>query len=478
MKRKRRAEQNPVGARTVVPFILNVSHPRQHPDWILDLLAEGDVYEVGGSVRDRLLSQEKGEEPPAKDKDYLVCRIPIERLQSILGRHGAVNLVGRFFGVIKFTPNHSGETYDLSLPRLEKSYGSGHTDFHVDFNPDLPVEDDLGRRDFTINAIAQDLRTGALIDLFDGQADLKARILRMVFPSAFLEDPLRVLRGIQFAARLGLGIEPKTRRAMRDASHLMKTVSAERVNEELNKLLLLAEKPSRGFVLMQELGVIKEILPELEDTVGVDQPGPFHKWPVFEHTLECVDAAPPRLNVRWAALLHDINKPQCKVVDGDRATFYNHDKMGAFTARKVLQRLRYPGELIDDVSTLVDKHMFATQVSDKGVRRLIRKVGIPLIYDLLDLRRADVHAQGKGGSTEDVDLLQSRITAEIEKKSPLGLKDLAVNGGDLMRELAIPPGPTIGRVLHDLLEIVLDDPERNNRDDLLRAARNILSRNE
>lgn len=459
-----------------MPFILTVQ-TRDPQSWLTDLLAEGDVYEVGGSVRDRLLALERGEVAENKDRDYLVCRIPIERLQVILRPHGAVNLVGRFFGVIKFTPYGGAETFDLSLPRLEKSYGVGHTDFHVDFDPNLPVDKDLGRRDFTINAIAQDVRTGQLIDVFHGQEDLKSRVLRMVFPSAFIEDPLRMLRGIQFAARFDLDIEPATYKAMEQSAHLIESVSAERVAEELNKLLELSARPSHGFVLMQKLGLLKRILPELEATVGVDQPGPFHKWPVFEHTLECVDAAPRRLNVRWACLLHDINKPQCKVVDGDRATFYNHDKIGARTARSILSRLRYSNEFIDQVSMLVDKHMFTTQVTDKGMRRLVRKVGTDLIFDLLDLRRADVYAQGKGGKTDDVDELQARITAEIEKKSPFGLKDLAINGTDLMRELSMPAGPAIGKVLHELLEIVLDDPGQNTREALLTEARKILSAN-
>ena len=455
-----------------------VKETQQHSLWLSDLLEVGDVYEVGGSVRDRLLARERGEAAAVKDRDYLICRIPIDKLQDILRRHGAVNLVGRFFGVIKFTPHDGTETFDLSLPRLEKSYGTGHTDFHVDFDPDLPVESDLGRRDFTINAIAEDVRTGRLIDIYDGHSDLKSRTLRMVFASAFVEDPLRILRGIQFAARFNLDIEPATYRAMKESTHLIDSISAERVAEELNKLLELAKKPSSGFVQMQRLGILKRILPELEATVGVDQPGPFHKWPVFEHTLECIDAAPPRLNVRWAALLHDINKPQCKVVTGDRATFYNHDKEGARTAKRVLHRLRYSNDFIDEVSTLVDKHMFTTQVTDKGMRRLVRKVGTTLIFDLLDLRRADVHAQGKGGPIDDVAELESRIKAEIEKKSPFGLKDLAVNGRDLMRELEVTPGPQIGLILHALLEIVLDDPESNTRDVLLSEARKLLDHND
>jgi putative nucleotidyltransferase with HDIG domain len=452
-----------------------VAQPSSHPAWLADLLAEGDVYEVGGSVRDSLLAAQRGEDPPAKDRDFLIRRIGIDRLQEILGRHGAVNLVGRFFGVIKFTPRGTGETYDLSLPRLEKSYGAGHTDFHVDFDPELPVERDLGRRDFTINAIARDLRTGALIDVFKGQADLEARQLRMVFPTAFIEDPLRMLRGVQFAARFDLTIEPATFNAIRDSADLIQTVSPERAAEELNKLLELAKRPSRGFLLMQELGLLKYILPELEATVGVTQPGPYHVWPVFEHTLVCIDAAPPRLNVRWACLLHDINKPQCRVVEEDRATFYGHDKMGARTAKRVLQRLRYSNDFIDQVTTLVDKHMFTTQVTDKGMRRLVRRVGTDLIFDLLDLRRADVYAQGKGGSTDDVDELEARIRAEIDKKSPFGLKDLAVNGSDLIGELGMTPGPEIGRILNQLLEVVLDDPAQNTRETLLAEARKLLS---
>ena len=455
---------------------------RSHNDmapWLADLLVEGDVYEVGGSVRDRLMAAARGKKPPAKDTDYLVRRIAIDRLQLILRRHGAVNLVGRSFGVIKFTPDVvEGETqvtHDIALPRAEQSTGVGHTDFAVDFDPNLPIESDLGRRDFTINAIAEDLRSGEIVDPFHGRDDLARHTLRMVFPRAFEEDPLRILRGVQFAARFGLTIDVATQDAMKSAAPLVATVSAERIAEELNKLLQLADQPSVGFKLMQAIGVLKVILPELEDTVGVEQPGGFHTWNVFEHTLYTVDAAPPRLLVRWACLLHDINKPQCRVVDGNRATFYGHDKMSARTARQVLQRLHYSNEFIEAVSILVDKHMFTTGVTDKGVRRLIRIVGPELIYELLDVRRADVVAQGKGGRTDDVDELQARITDEINKKSPFGLRDLAINGRDLMTEFGLPPGPRVGEVLGQLLEAVLDDPSRNTRSELLALSRNLLT---
>ncbi|MBI3871922.1 MAG: HDIG domain-containing protein [candidate division Zixibacteria bacterium] len=447
----------------------------QQSAWLADLLAAGEVYEVGGSVRDRLLAGSESSPAAHKDRDYLVRRIPIDRMQQILRRHGAVNLVGRSFGVVKFTPDdEAGVTHDIALPRAERSTGVGHTDFAVDFDPELPVETDLRRRDFTINALAANCATGEVVDPLNGRDDLQRRILRMAFPDAFREDALRILRGAQFAARFSLTVEPQTHAAMCEAAPLVESLSMERVAEELTKLLTLAPKPSVGFKILQEVGVLRHLLPELEATVGVDQPGGYHAHNVFEHSLYTVDAAAPRLNLRWACLLHDVNKPQCKEVTEDKATFYGHDKMGSRTARRILQRLRYPNELCDQVELLVDKHMFTTGVTDKGVRRLIRRLGTDLVFDLLDLRRADVVAQGMGGHTDDVDLLQRRIEEEINRKSPFGIKDLAINGRDLQTELGMSPGPAIGRVLSALLEAVLDDPSSNTRDALLGIARKLL----
>lgn len=448
----------------------------QHPAWVADLLAAGEVYEVGGSVRDRLLGG--GAAPSSKDADYLVRAVPLPEVQRILHRHGAVNLVGKSFGVIKFTPVSGDDnpvTHDIALPRRERSTGVGHTEFDVDFDPELPLEVDLRRRDFTINAIAVDCRTGDIIDPLDGSRDLDRRLLRMVFPDSFSEDPLRILRGAQFAARFDLTVEAGTLEAMRAAAPLVETLSAERISEELTKLLTRSPKPSTGLRLLQELGIIKRLIPELEETVGVDQPGGYHAYDVFEHSLHTVDAAPPRLRLRLAGLFHDVNKPQCKVVVGEKATFYGHEKKGARTARRILSRLRFPRELTDQVSLLVDQHMFTANISDKGVRRLIRRLGLDLIYDLLDLRRADVVAQGMGGTTGDVDELEKRITEEINHKRPFGREDLAVDGRDLMEKLRIAPGPELGDLLEGLLETVLDDPDCNTREELLSVARKLLS---
>ena len=433
-------------------------------DTVNDILQRGRIYEVGGAVRDRFLLQTQA----VKDRDYLVTGVPYDDLTRILRLHGRVDLVGRSFGVIKFTQSRSGKqyTFDITLPRREHSTGIGHKDFQVDFDPMLRVEDDLTRRDFTINAMALALDTDELIDPLNGRLDLDNRQLRMVYPDSFKDDPLRMLRAVQLSARFKLTIEPETYRAVRENAHLIGSISAERVAEELNKLLLRAPQPSEGFRLMQTTGLLKEILPELEICVGVDQPGGFHKYDVFEHTIRVIDATPPVLHVRMAALFHDINKPQHKRIVEKGATFYGHEGSGAKTAVKVLKRLRYPTDFIKQVTMLVERHMFTTDVSDKGLRRLVKRVGVDLIFDLLDLRRADVEGQGMGGKTDDVDKFEADIKAELEKKPPFGLSDLAIDGSDLMTMFNLPPGPTIGKLLDHLMEVVLDDPSANTREKL------------
>jgi len=445
--------------------------------WLIRLCKIGRVYEVGGQVRDDLL----GRGDLSKDKDYLVTGIPLKDLVAELKRFGRVGLVGKSFGVLKFTPPYPQDsepvTYDIALPRKEHSTGIKHTDFTVDFDHTLPLEDDLVRRDFTINALARDAATGEIIDPTGGQEDLRAQLIRFISESAFLEDPLRMLRAIQFVARFEFTLEENTKAAIGKHAELLRTVSAERIAEELNKLMLKSRQPSVGWRLLRETGLLKHFLPELENCAGVDQPGGYHAYDVFEHSIRTVDEVPNALHLRWAALLHDINKPQTKQVDGDKAHFYGHDKKGSRTAKIVLRRLRYSKDLIDQVTLLVDRHMFTTDVSDKGLRRLIRRLGTELVFDLLDLRRADVVAQGMGNTTEDVDELEQRIRDELVRKPPFGLGDLAVSGRDIMDEFHLPPGPPIGKVLNYLLEQVLDDPAVNTREKLLELARTFAAEN-
>jgi len=398
-------------------------------------------------------------------------------LIDLLKKHGKVDLVGRSFGVIKFSPwkrpsfEEEVKTFDLALPRKEFSIGLGHKDFKVEFDHQLSVEDDLARRDFTMNALAFDLSTKKLVDPLGGKKDIRKGLIRITYPNSFVDDPLRMLRGVQFAARFEFELEKKTFQKICENAELIKTVSPERIQLELSKLLTRAKKPSIGFRLMHKTGILKHILPELEACVGVTQPGGYHRYDVFEHSLTTTDSSPMELELRLAALFHDISKPQCRSLVPEGATFYGHEKKGALVSQRILTRLRYSNEVISRVKLLVDKHMFTTAVTDKGLRRLINRVGKENIFDLLELRRADIIAQGKGGETFDIDEFEERIKLEIKKKPPFGLKDLQIDGNEIMKEFDLEPGPLVGKILNHLLDLVLDYPELNRKERLLEEAK-------
>ena len=441
-----------------------------NPELIEKINSRGKIYEVGGSVRDSLIDPDI----EIKDRDYLVTGIPYDQLADILRDFGRVDLVGKSFGVIKFTQRGTRNTVDIVIPRKEISTGAAHRDFRVDYDPDLPVEDDLKRRDFTINAIARAIPSGEIIDPYGGREDIGEKIIRIVFPDSISEDPLRTLRGAQFAARFEFEIEPETLQKMKESAHLIDTVSPERISEELNKMLLKADKPSIGFRYLLEVGILERIMPYLARCVGVEQPGGYHKWDVFDHTMVCVDNAPEKPNVRLAALFHDLGKPDTRELVENGATFYGHDRLSTKMAVELMRNLKYSNELIDQVEILVEKHMFSDLAGEKGIRRLIKAVGTELIYDLLDLRRADIIAQGMGQDPAEVDDFEAKITSEIEKKSPFGVKDLAINGNDLMEGFGLEEGPLIGQVLNELLEIALDEPKMNTREILLSKAADFL----
>jgi tRNA nucleotidyltransferase (CCA-adding enzyme) len=424
---------------------------------------------VGGPVRDSLLDN-----TGPKDLDLIVCKLPIEELKIILNKYGSVYLVGQSFGVIKFKPFDSEDAFDIALPRKEQSTGAGHRDFTVDFDPLLPIEIDLGRRDFTINAMAREYPDGNIIDPYDGRADLADKILRMVSPSSFPDDPLRMLRGIQFAARFDLTVEENTLAAMIEYAPMVKTISPERIADELNKLLLKAKRPSFGFRLMNQTGLLQHILPELAQAVGVTQPGGYHRWDVFEHTLRVIDYAPPKLIIRLAALFHDCGKPSTRVLTDTGATFYGHDRVSKKFAEEALKRLRYSNEIIDQVCLLVHRHMFSEAAGEKGIRRLMNKTGPDLIFDLIELRRADTLAQGMGQDPNAVDEYKLKVEDEIRKNSAFAIKDLQINGNDIKESLELQEGPLVGDILKELLDKVLDEPEVNNREKLLELAREIF----
>jgi putative nucleotidyltransferase with HDIG domain len=440
--------------------------------------AGGEIYEVGGTVRDCILSL------PHKDRDFLVTGIPIDKLSHLLRPFGVVTFVGKSFGVLKFSPfKEKDTTYDIAIPRKEVSTGVMHRDFEVSYDHALPVEVDLSRRDFTINAMAKNIRTGEVIDPFGGREDLKKLLLRQVFDGAFKDDPLRLLRAVQFAARFNLSIEPATFNSMKEFAGLITTVSGERVAEELKKLFS-AQKPSVGFDIMSETGLLKHIFPEVAATIGIKQDKGHD---VFRHTMIVLDAAASDklieyrgdLELMFAALLHDIGKAKTArfVPEQKRIAFFGHQIVSKRIAAKRLSQLKVTilGVQPENILTLIDNHMFETKsfYTDKAIRRFIAKIGKDLIMKLVDFRIADNRGGKYPASAGGVLKLKKRIIEELSRKPPFGAKDLAVNGHDLM-EIGFSAGPKMGGVIKQMVELVLDDPCLNTKEQLLAVAKNLL----
>ena len=411
------------------------------------------AYLVGGCVRDSLLGLRPDE------WDITTAAAP-EQVTKLFQRTAPTGL--DYGTVTVLLPDGQ---YEVTTFRSDEKYVDGRHPINVRFTDN--IHKDLARRDFTINALAYDPETGALIDDFDGQADLKNKVIRSVGDPVerFSEDGLRPVRACRFAAKLGFSIENKTFEAIGKTLEIVKKVAAERLHDELVKLLG-AEKPSIGLELMRRSGLLKIILPELEDGYGVEQPPQFHKYDVYRHGLFACDAAPRNdPSLRLAVLLHDIGKPACKV----DFTFYNHDQTGAATAESLMRRLKFGNADIERVKNLVANHMFdySAEWSDSAVRRFLRRIGgVGNAADLFVLRRADAEAMIKVNNGEYLVELQKRIDRIIEEEHALHVIDLKVNGNDVMTILKIKPGPKVGQVLNDLLEKVLDDPKLNDRDKL------------
>lgn len=448
---------------------------------ILRVLPDGGVFAVGGRVRDEVLADigrpNLDDEP---NLDYLVTGLPVDAIIAALKPLGPADFVGASFGVIKLATH--GEIVDIALPRSERSTGAHHRDFDVQFGPHIAIEDDLARRDFRMNMMARDLRTGAIVDPFGGRDDLINRRLDALTPDAFVEDPLRVLRGAQLSARFGVTATASTLDAMRAASDLIPTVAAERVAEELTKLLVKARVPSVGFELLREVSALHHVLPELMEGWQVEQ-NEFHKHTVYYHSLYACDfaeqdARPRDLVVRLAALLHDVAKPRTK----EGPHFYRHEQVGEQMARAALLRLRFASDDVDRVCRLIANHMYPSDdgLSDAAIRRFIKRIRPELVDDQFKVRHADVRASGLEPRDEaEQARFERRVHDELARKPPFGIKDLAIGGADViavMKELGIV-GPDftgderVGKALAHCLEQVLDDPRLNEEAKLCAVVR-------
>lgn len=428
---------------------------------------------VGGSVRDALLNDLGCARSRPADWDVATSATP-EQVTRIFRKviptgiaHGTVTVLLR------------GDAIEVTTLRGETTYSDGRHPDSVTFVKD--IADDLARRDFTVNAIAFDPLESTLIDPFDGIEDLKSRVLRAVGDPAlrFGEDGLRVLRAARFAATLDFEIEPVTLAAIRPSLASYRKVSPERIRDEWTKALGAA-RASRAFNLMLEHGLLEITAPELACMRGCDQ-NRYHAFDVWYHTMYVLDGVDQSsLDLRLAALLHDVGKPLTRAVHPETAdfTFYHHEVAGAKIADDLLRRLRFPNEARERAVELVRHHLVVYEPSwtDAAVRRWLKRVSPELWRYVIALAHADVRAKGREVTDEIERLNQLTARAEriIAEGAALGIRDLRVTGTDLMKELQISPGPSIGKLLRQLLEDVLEHPELNDRDQLLTRARELL----
>jgi len=424
------------------------------------------AYIVGGALRDYYMKR-----PVGNDFDMATDASPQE-ISSLFPRviptgikHGTVTILAGRFAV------------EMTTFRVEGGYADGRRPDAVTFVAD--IDEDLSRRDFTMNAMAFDPLSAELRDPFGGQDDIRKRCIRSVGNPTlrFTEDGLRPLRAIRFAAQLGFTIEAATLAAIPSTVNTFRQVSRERVRDELEKILL-SPSPSTGLRLLESSGFLAEILPELLPARGCQQKG-MHAFDVMDHLYLSVDAARRDLVIRLAALFHDAGKPAARVPGQDGIpTFHNHEAISARLASEAMRRLKFPNETIVAVLHLVKNHMFnyTENWTDAAVRRFIARVGPDSIEDLFSLRIADAAATaGTRPDARPLEPFRKRLETILAEESALSLKDLAVGGEDLA-EIGIPRGPAMGRILDELLETVLDDPAQNTRASLLLIAQSIKGR--
>jgi tRNA nucleotidyltransferase (CCA-adding enzyme) len=467
-----------------------------------------EAFIVGGCVRDLLLalSEVEGVGRSPKDWDVATNAKP-EEIQKIFSTFagatadkpatfyendfGTVGLkVPRF---IEDGPEREYDVIEITTYRIESKYSDKRRPDAVKFAETL--EEDLSRRDFQMNAIALKITNHKeqitnkpqttnhkpqtnfeIVDPYDGQSDIKNKIIQTVGDPAerFDEDALRMMRAVRFHAELNFSIEKNTFKAIKKHAVNMEQIAQERIKDEFVKIIL-SDNPAEGIDMLHETGLLAHIIPELEKGYGVAQ-NRHHIYTIYQHCVLALKHCPSKkLEVRLAALLHDIAKPQTKRGEGEFATFYNHDHVGARVAEKILTRLRFSNEVIEKVKLLVDNHMFyynPEEVGDSSVRRLIAKVGLENMKDLIDVRIADRLGSGTP-KAKPYKLRHLEYMIDKLSHDAVSVKMLKINGNDLMKDLKVKPGPIIGAILDVLLAEVIEDAGKNNRETLLACAKEL-----
>ena len=421
------------------------------------------LYLVGGAVRDYILGKKNSDYDFTTDAEPDEVKKLFRRTIDTGIKHGTVTVI--------FHGNH----YEITTFRTEGDYLDSRHPESVSFVKSL--EEDLMRRDFTINAFAASLPDGKIIDLHGGMKDLRHKVIRAIGEpeKRFSEDALRMMRAARFSSQLGFRIEKNTLSAMEKLHSTITNVSAERIKEELWKLTD-GKEPREGLEAMRITGIMDEILPELARTYGFEQGG-MHRETLYEHLVLALESARDHgysLTIKLAALFHDIGKRETREKgDKDREwTFYGHDAVSADMTDRIFRRLKTSNEERERVVHLIRNHMFAytPDWTDSAVRRFINRIGVENINDLFFLRVADISATvGHQPVPDNLLAFSERINAELDKENALTIKDLRINGNRL-RELGIKPGPAMGEILKRLLDEVIETPEKNNEDYLEKRA--------
>lgn len=440
---------------------VNITIPQDVRFIINVLKKEGyEAYTVGGCVRDSILKREP------QDWDITTNALPEHTLSIFKDKGIRVIETGLKHGTVTILINNTG--YEVTTYRIEGEYSDNRHPDSVTFTTSL--KEDLSRRDFTVNAMAYNDDNG-LADYFNGIEDLKNKVIRCVGKAddRFKEDALRMLRAVRFSAQLGFELDSEELFiSIKRNAHLIKNISQERIREELCKILI-CNKPSSGILALRESNLLEYIIPELMICIGFDQKNFHHDKDVFNHILAVLDNTPAKLEIRLAALLHDIGKPQCFTIDQNKVGhFYGHNKKSAYISREILKRLKFDNKTIDTVSLLVYEHMSKfDKIKTSSIKKFMNRVGIENLEDLFELQIADL----KGSAKEFQDFskvldLKHKCQTILDEKQPLSIKDLDISGSDLI-DLGIKQGKQIGETLNMLLETVLERPELNDKKKLI-----------
>jgi poly(A) polymerase/tRNA nucleotidyltransferase (CCA-adding enzyme) len=440
--------------------------------------ASHEAYLVGGCVRDILMG--------VKPKDYdITTNATPEQIISLFPKtfyensYGTVGVVtcGEELGTV--CSDESVKIVEVTPYRLESTYSDNRHPDRVKWSKNL--HDDLSRRDFTVNAIAYNPVTHEIVDPYNGRNDIENKTIRSVGDAdvRFGEDALRLMRAVRFMSQLDFDIETVTRESVHKNATLLDNISRERVRDEFVKLIM-TDFPMRGLVMMKELGLLEHIVPELLRGVGVSQ-NQAHMYDVWEHNLRTLQHAADKkwpLHVRLSAIFHDISKPETKRFSKEKnvITFYGHDVVGARVTREIMERLKFPNDLIERVSMFVRWHMFFSdteQITLSAVRRLISNVGKDSIWDLIDLRICDRVGTGRP-KEEPYRLRMYESMVEQALKDPVTLKMLKTDGKRIMDVTQETPGPKIGFILHALFDEVLEDPLKNTEEYLDTRAKELM----